>query len=384
MKPRERFIRAVHFEEVDRAPHAEQFWSETMGSWYASGRLKRDYRCGDYDPTSLLPTGSLDYDELCRLYEMDMHPPWNSNSHFYPTEFSPMFQKKVLQRDDAWMTLKDEWGITKKVSVTGVSVPQLIDFPVKKPEDFEAIKERLDPHDPRRFKDGWGKIAKQALKEDSAPINWGMIGFFAVARWLLGLKGALLAFLREPWLIRRIFSFWADYVIALAEPALEVQVDYVGIWEDMAYRAGPMISPRTFRELMVPYYRRVTDAFKKQGVDTFIVDSDGNIEALIPLWLEGGVNGFLPLETQAGMDAPALREAYGDKAVLMGNISLSALRTGPKAIDEELRRKLPPLLAGGGYIASTDHHVSPDVPHQNYLHYLKRILKWTKYAQKPN
>jgi uroporphyrinogen decarboxylase len=64
----------------------------------------------------------------------------------------------------------------------------------------------------------------------------------------------------------------------------------------------------------------------------------------------------------------------------MGNISLWALRRGPKAIDKELQTKLPALLPGGGYIVSTDHHVPPDVPFQNYKHYVNRVLKWTKYT----
>lgn len=380
MKPRERFIRAVHFEEVDRAPHAEQFWPETIGDWYSLGSLERDYRSKGYDPTALFPTEGIDYDTLCRLFEMDMHPPWNSNSYFYPTEFSPMFPPKVLEQGDTWVIIQDEWGVKKKMRRDGRSVPQLLDFPIKDPEDFESLKEFFDPNDPRRFKEGWGERARRALEEDSAPLNWGMIGFFALARWLLGLKGALVAFIQKPWLIRRIFSFWSEFVIALAKPALEIQVDYLGIWEDMAYKNGPMVSPRIFRELFVPYYRQVTDAFRKRGVDIVIVDSDGNIEPLIPLWLDAGVNGFLPLEAQAGMDAPSLREKYGDRAVLMGNISLWSLRRGPEAIDEELRKKLPYLLPGGGYIVSTDHHIPPDVPYENYKHYLNRILRWTRYG----
>jgi uroporphyrinogen decarboxylase len=381
LKPRDRFIRAVHFEEADRAPHAEQFWLETLEDWYTSGSLSSDYGTRYLNLPFTQPTyEGAKYDILCRLYEMDMYPPWNANSYFYPTDFSPMFQPEVIEKHERWTILKDEWGNIKKVRLDGRSVPQLIDFPVKNPEDLSLVEDRLDPYDPRRFKVGWGERAKKALKEESAPIGWGMVGFFSLARYLFGQERALLAFLKYPWLIRHIFDFWANFIIALAKPALEVQVDYLGVWEDLAYKNGPMISPQTFTNLMVPYYKRVTNAFKKRGVDVVIVDSDGNIDLLIPLWLEAGVNGFVPLEAQSGMYAPSLREKYGDKVVLMGNISLGALREGPDAIDEELRAKLPALLPGGGYIISTDHHVPPDVPYQNYLHYVKRILKWGRYT----
>jgi len=65
--------------------------------------------------------------------------------------------------------------------------------------------------------------------------------------------------------------------------------------------------------------------------------------------------------------------------VLLGNISLNALRAGPKAIDQELSRKFKHLLPGGGYVASTDHHIPPDVPYENFMHYLKRVKEWGKY-----
>ncbi|MEM2876237.1 MAG: uroporphyrinogen decarboxylase family protein, partial [Candidatus Bathyarchaeia archaeon] len=113
--------------------------------------------------------------------------------------------------------------------------------------------------------------------------------------------------------------------------------------------------------------------------DVAIVDSDGDVRPLIPLWLEGGVNGFLPLEVQAGMDAVKLREEYGDKIVLIGNISLNSLRRGSKAIDKEVSLKFKHLLPGGGYIASTDHHIPPDVPYESFLHYLKRVKEWGVY-----
>jgi len=383
LNSRERFIRVIHFEEADRAPHAEQFWPETVGSWYVSGSVERDYRGVGYDPATPFPTEGVDYDALCPLFQMDMRPQWNSNSYFYPTEFSPMFPRLVLREGDTWVTVCDEWGITKRVRRDGTSVPQFTAFPVKHREDFDAMKARLDPFDQARFKPGWGTRARKALDEGSAPLGWGMVGFFALLRWLMGLEGALLAFLKEPWLVRHIFDYWSNFVVELAKPALELQVDYLGIWEDLAYKVGPMISPRVFKELMVPYYKRVTNAFKKRGVDVAIVDSDGNIEALIPYWLEGGVNGLVPLETQAGVDAPAIREKYGDRVVLMGNISLWALRQGSEAIDRELERKLAALLPGGGYIISPDHHVPPDVTYKNYLHYLTRVLKQRGYTWKP-
>ncbi|MEM3045984.1 MAG: uroporphyrinogen decarboxylase family protein [Candidatus Bathyarchaeia archaeon] len=379
MTPRERFLRAIHFEEPDRVPHAVQFWAETIDDWYARGELKMDLRAKGRREYGPLPVGVLDYNVLCPLYGLDMMPPWVAGGPFFGTNFSPMLPERVLEEGDTWRVVCDEWGVTKRVRKDGRSVPQFLDWPVKNREDLERFKAYFDPEDPRRYAEGWERRVKSVLETGSAPIGWGFPGFFGTARWLLGLERLLIAFMRDQALLRALFDFWSDFVLKLAKRALELQVDYMGVWEDMAYKNGPMVPPRLFKELMVPYYKKVTYAFRQKGVDLALVDSDGNINSLIPLWLEGGVNGFVPLESQAGMDAVALRDQYGDKVVLMGNISLWALRNGPSAIEEELRRKFPALLPGGGYIASTDHHIPPDVSYGSFLHYLGRVQKWGEY-----
>jgi len=62
----------------------------------------------------------------------------------------------------------------------------------------------------------------------------------------------------------------------------------------MAGKQGPLCSPRTYWEFMLPPLRRVTEVLHQYGVKIIIVDSDGNNDTLIPLWLEAGVTGLRP------------------------------------------------------------------------------------------
>ena len=101
------------------------------------------------------------------------------------------------------------------------------------------------------------------------------------------------------------------------------------------------------------------------------MDCDGNIEALIPLWIEGSVRGFYPLELAAGMDAGRLREQYGREIVMWGNVDKRALAQGQAAIDAEIAR-LAPVAALGGFIPLVDHGVPDDVAYENYLYYLEQ------------
>ena len=126
---------------------------------------------------------------------------------------------------------------------------------------------------------------------------------------------------------------------------------------------------------MLPHYRKFTDFVRGRGVDVIWVDSDGNIDELIPLFMEGGVTGTFPLEVAAGMDALALRKQYGTSLWMVGNIDKRALATGKRAIDEEVAKKVPRLIAGGGYFPGVDHSVPSDVSYDDYRYYLDAVRK---------
>jgi hypothetical protein len=136
----------------------------------------------------------------------------------------------------------------------------------------------------------------------------------------------------------------------------------------MCYNRGPLISPRLFRELMVPRYRRITDALRTRGIEINILDCDGRINELVPGWLDAGINCMFPLEV-AHTDAYALRREF-PSVLLLGGVDKLALIAGRHAIDTEMSR-LRPLVDQGRYIPCVDHRVPPDVSYGNYRYYLE-------------
>ena len=162
----------------------------------------------------------------------------------------------------------------------------------------------------------------------------------------------------------------ADFVIATLEPVLaKVQFDFAMIWEDMACKAGPLCSPAMYRRFMLGPLRRVTDLLHRHGIAHIIVDSDGNNDLLIPLWLEAGVTGLRPFEIAAASDPVAVRRRYGNALVIQGGIDKRALAQGKEAIDREVLSKVPWLCLQGGFFPQVDHLVPPDVSFEDYSHY---------------
>ena len=190
----------------------------------------------------------------------------------------------------------------------------------------------------------------------------------------MGLERTLISFYKNPDLIHEMMDYWADFAIKAVSPAIEkVKFDFASIWEDMAYKNGPHISPKLFREFMLPNYKKVIDFVNSKGIEIVMVDTDGNHEALTPLFLESGVNCLYPMEAAAGMDAVSSRKKYGKKLRFFGNIDKRALIKSKEDIKKEVETKIPFFLKDLGYIPSVDHCVPADVPFENFCYYIKLI-----------
>ncbi|MCK5314350.1 MAG: hypothetical protein KAJ53_04475, partial [Anaerolineales bacterium] len=126
--------------------------------------------------------------------------------------------------------------------------------------------------------------------------------------------------------------------------------------------------------LAVPNYRRVNDTLYSRGIDIIGVDSDGNLDKLIPLWLDGGINFVYPNEVAAGNDVAVTRKKYGQDMRLVGGVDKRTLAQGKAVIQEELDRRLP-LVAEGGYLPSVDHSVPPDISYENYKFFVERYQR---------
>jgi len=358
---RERFQCVMNHKEVDQPPLYEflGFWSDTIGRWHREG----------------LPIGETVKDYF-GLEEWQL----------VPVDFGPIprFVTRTLEEDERSKIFIDELGVKSKVIKIFHTSRGIISYPCGLREDagmwlcVENMKTRFDPKDLRRYPKNWSReLFDYYNNEVDHPLGMGWYpcaGVFGPARWWIGDEKLMTAFYKSPDRVHDLFKFITDFQMETAiEAVRNVKIDFVSFWEDFAYSTGPLVSPRIFREFILPHYKKMIDFFKGYGIDIFMVDCDGNFNVLIPLFLEAGVNTFFPLEAAAGMDAVSLKKEYGEKIRLIGNIDKRALAAGQDAIDKEVNGKIPYLLEQGGYIPSVDHLVPSDVPFENYAHYIKLV-----------
>ena len=352
MNDRERFLATMYYQERDRCPWGEMgFWPETLERWHKEGW-----------PEDVELSQFFGFDRLREQVNVSLG-------------FVPGFKREVVEESDRYRVVRRETGVTAREFKGELSfhMPQWLRFPLKTRDDWESqIKPRLDPNSPSRYPRGWEEKVNQWLQRDY-PLTLRMGSIFGWLRNWMGIESISLALYDDPEWVQEMMDYMADFCCACGKRALEeLDLDYILLWEDMAYKSSPLISPQMFRLFMLEPYKKLTGFIRDRGVDLIIVDSDGYAEPLIPLWLEGGVNGLYPIERAASMDPVHLRRRFGRELRLLGGIDKRAMIKGPDAIDVELGHVVP-LLKEGGYIPWCDHHVPPDVSLENYLYYVKRM-----------
>jgi len=263
------------------------------------------------------------------------------------------------------------------------AMPNFVEFPVRNMKDWKEVKQRLDPADSRRYpKDYTEEQYITLFEEASVPTSMILNGFYGFGREMMGTAAFTPAFYTNPELVHDMMNTYANFLIEVMTDIVETlksRIDWVFWWEDFAHAAGPNISPKLFKEFILPNLKKVTSFLSKNGIDMIIMDSDGNFQALMPLLWEGGIRGTWPLEVNAGMDAVELRKKYGKTWRFMGNIDKRELLKGEKAIKREVDRKLPFLKDDGGYIPGLDHTIPPNVSLKDFTLYANHVKKLLDY-----
>jgi len=157
-----------------------------------------------------------------------------------------------------------------------------------------------------------------------------------------------------------------------------VRFDFAHFWEDIAYKSGPLINPKLFYNQIGPQYRRITDLLRSFGVKLVSLDCDGKIDALIPTWIENGVNIMFPMEvgTWNASLAP-WRERYGRELRGVGGVNKHIFGLDRNAIDREIER-IRPLVELGGYIPCPDHRLPIEARWENVQYYCDAMRKHFK------
>jgi hypothetical protein len=359
MTYRERVLRTLRFQPVDRVPDNEfGLWEQTLTRWRQEGM--------EYTPNAL--SGPLQ-----SFYGTDEDEPHVELPLI--NYMLPGFEWTVLEEREQTRIIRDcDGAISEQLKPEyGASIPHYLRYALESRADWQRIRdERLNPAQPGRLPRHVDALARR-LRVRTHPFWLGCGSLYGWVRGWMGVQRLSLMVYDDRPLVEEIMEHVTQLTLGLMEQLANkgLEVDNGVWWEDMCYNHGSLLSPRLFSELMVPRYKRITGFMREAfGTEFHILDSDGNIHELAPLWLEGGINVMFPLEV-AHTDAYRLSSQFGTRMALRGGFDKRALIAGPAAIDAEFER-LRPLFLRGGFIPMVDHVVPPDVSLANCTYYRRK------------
>ncbi len=173
-----------------------------------------------------------------------------------------------------------------------------------------------------------------------------------------------------------------DAAIEKIDMLVDAGADFIITPNDVAFNAGPFISPEQYSEFVTPYWSEQVARIKDRGAYAFI-HTDGNVMPILDDLLGMGADCFQSVDPMAGMDIAALKKICHGKLALMGNVQCNLLQDGP---DEEIRKSarycLENASQGGGYIYGSSNTIFPGMPLKNYEYMLRVYWEFVKENEK--
>jgi len=373
MNHRERIKAVMRYEKYDRLPVVcFGYWEETFGQWVAEGHLRPE----DIE-------GVADSNEVEHKISQRLGFDYNYYNIIEDTtqvmgQLYPMFEEEVLETlSNGQQKFQTYYGVVELRSPGAQTIRAVVDTLLKDRKSWEELfkpklqfcEERLD-HSTIKFLEE----TEHTRDRPQAIYGGSLLG---QVRNMLTLEGMSYLMFEDEELFDEICDTILELNIQNAQRMMETKIgfDYVFFWEDIAFKNGPLINPKTYYDKFGPRYKKLTDIFKANGIDIISLDCDGKVDSLVPTWLDHGINTLFPIEIGTwGASIAPFREEYGKSILGVGGMNKHVFAQDRAAIDREIER-LKPLVALGGYVPCPDHRIPPESKFELIQYYTEQMRK---------
>lgn len=365
----DRMAKALSHEEGDRVPISDFFWGGFIERW----RRELDL------PADANPYYYYDLDWIATVPNMD--------PHIKSFETIREDAEEVIVKTGFETTLRKRYDMP---------MPEQESWDTDTLEKLEAF-EFDDPADPRRFfsagdnqiagvGDGFTRDSPAWLETVASlrpdfPVYGSMIEASECLTRLVGQINTLMWMGEEPERMGTQILRVGEHYLRCAEASIEAAdglLDGFVIWGDVAYRNNMFFSPDYWRRYFKPTVKAMIELCHRHGLPV-IYHGCGNVKAILPDFIEIGLDGYNPLEAKAGLDVCELRRQYGHQLGFCGNSNMVIWEQGdPEQVRREVLRKLN-SAKGGGLIFQSDHSVSSSVSGHTYDLIVKLVREFGVY-----
>jgi len=199
-------------------------------------------------------------------------------------------------------------------------------------------------------------------------------------------------FLKRPRGIRDLSDWYmstlmrSDYIKAVFDRQCEIALEnlrrlYEAVGDkisviatngtDFGTQNGPFCSPAQYRDLYLPYQKRINGWIHENTPWKTFMHSCGGIEPLIENIIEAEIDILSPVQcSAAGMDPRTLKRKYGSRLVFWGGgvDTQKTLPFGtPRQVRDEVRERIEIFGEGGGFVFCSIHNIVGNAPIENVL-----------------
>lgn len=359
---RERVNCAIERRPHDRVPRFDTYWDDTLRRWKAEG----------------LTGGEAEAHRYLQADMMAMTP------FIWPMPYPG--QRKVLSANDNTLLARDEWGAVVREFNDHQTTPEHISWECDSPDAWASrLKDAILSASPI-LDEQWILLRHKDAMERQLWRYIPTVEPFECLRKLVGDIEFMMGIIEEPDWIADMAETTTTRTLGILESILSMGVQLDGLWiyGDMAYNHATFCSPAQYRELVWPQHKRMCDWAHDRGLTT-ILHTDGNVNAVVGLYIEAGVDVLQPLECKASMDLGVLVPEYGRDLSFFGNIDVMKLIEGDlEIIEQEIATKFRHGMRHHGYIYHSDHSIPPQVSWPLYKEIVRLVDRYGNYSYQPS
>ncbi len=250
---------------------------------------------------------------------------------------------------------------------------EYIHHPIQDIQDLERMK-MPNPNEPKRYEGVKENIEyfKEKGYFTSAEIN----GFFSGVWYRYqNMQDFMANLLISKEFAKKVVNMVGGFNLETARNFLERGVDSILFCDDLGSNTGMLISPDLYKNFFYPWHKKLAKLC--HNYDAYLnMHSHGNINKIMPLLVEAGIDILNPVGPFDNMDLGELKERYGDRITFMGGISKFIGKMGTEELKMHLKEVVETGSPGGGFILMSEGGIPDDMSREDFKFYLEINKKY--------
>lgn len=248
-----------------------------------------------------------------------------------------------------------QWQLGEDGGDIGVPMNELV--------DEDSVDEFVLPEIDRELLNKGLKL----MKEDKEHFRTFRFTYSMYERvWaLMGMENVLCNMLLNEKETMRLFDRVLEYNLQLLDLVLDEDFEGVLFGDDWGKQKGLIMGPECWRKFIKPCMAKMFEKVKSKG-KYVLLHCCGDIEALFPELIEIGLDAYNTVQPEI-YDLRKIKREYGKDLTFWGAMSTQQFlaKSTPQQVFEKSVETIKILGAGGGYIFSPTHAITPDIPPEN-------------------